>query len=139
MRIVALEEHFAIPSLVRRIDPDAIAEHGFPAGFGGNLEKQTSDLGAHRLAEMDEAGVTMQVLSASGPGAYLLDGADGIAFARDINDALGKAVAAHPDRFAGFAHLPMRTPEAANLALSSATFASSSSRSRVYMEMQMTL
>jgi predicted TIM-barrel fold metal-dependent hydrolase len=113
MRIVALEEHFAIPSLVRRIDPDAIAEHGFPAGFGGNLEKQTSDLGAHRLAEMDEAGVTMQVLSATGPGAYLLDGADGIAFARDINDALGKAVAAHPDRFAGFAHLPMRTPEAA--------------------------
>jgi uncharacterized protein len=68
MRIVALEEHFAIPSLVRRIDPDAIAKHGFPAGFGGNLEKQMSDLGAHRLAEMDEAGVTMQVLSASGPG-----------------------------------------------------------------------
>ena len=50
MRIVALEEHFAIPSLVRRIDPDAIAELGFPAGFGGNLEKQTSDLGAHRAA-----------------------------------------------------------------------------------------
>ena len=45
MRIVALEEHFAIPSLVRRIDPDAIAKHGFPAGFGGNLEKQASDLG----------------------------------------------------------------------------------------------
>ncbi len=65
------------------------------------------------LAEMDEAGITVHVLSASGPGAYLLDGADGIAFARDINDVLGKAVAAHPDRFAGFAHLPMRTPEAA--------------------------
>ena len=48
---------------------------------------------------MDEAGITVQVLSASGPGAYLLDGTDGIAFARDINDVLGKAVAAHPDRF----------------------------------------
>ena len=65
--------------------------------------------GALRLAEMDEAGITVHVLSASGPGAYLLDGADGVAFARDINDVLAKAVAAHPDRFAGFAHLPMRT------------------------------
>ncbi len=44
---------------------------------------------------------------------FLLDGADGVAFARDVNDVLGKAVAAHPDRFAGFAHLPMRTPGAA--------------------------
>ena len=40
MRIVALEEHFTVPSLVRRIDPDAIAQHGFPAGFGGNLAEQ---------------------------------------------------------------------------------------------------
>ena len=43
----------------------------------------------------------------------MLKGADGIAFARDVNDVLGKAVAAHPERFAGFAHLPMRTPQAA--------------------------
>jgi uncharacterized protein len=113
MRIVALEEHFSVPELVGRIDPDAIARHGYPPGFGSNLEKQLSDLGALRIAEMDEAGITMHVLSASGPGAYLLDGADGIGFARDINDVLKKAVAAHPERFAGFAHLPMRTPQAA--------------------------
>jgi hypothetical protein len=30
MRIVALEEHFTVPALVRRIDPDAIARRGFP-------------------------------------------------------------------------------------------------------------
>jgi len=113
MRIVALEEHFNVPSLVRRIDPDAIARYGFPPGFGGPLADKLSDLGALRLAEMDEAGVTVHVLSASGPGAYLLDGADGVAFARDINDVLAKAVSAHPDRFAGFAHLPMQSPQAA--------------------------
>jgi hypothetical protein len=113
MRIVALEEHFTVPSLVRRIDPDAIARHGFPPGFGSHLGKQLSDLGALRVAEMDEAGITVQVLSASGPGADLLDGAEGIGFARDINDVLAKAVAAHPDRFAGFAHLPMRSPQEA--------------------------
>ena len=113
MRIVALEEHFTVPSLVRRIDPDAIARHGFPPGFAGNLADKLSDLGALHLAEMDEAGITVHVLSSSGPGADLLDGAEGVAFARDINDVLAKAVAAHPDRFAGFAHLPMRSPQAA--------------------------
>ncbi len=113
MRIVALEEHFTVPALVRRIDPDAIARRGFPPGFGAHLEKQLTDLGALRLGEMDEAGITMQVLSPSGPGADLVDGAEGIAFARDINNVLAKAVAAHPDRFAGFAHLPMRSPQAA--------------------------
>lgn len=113
MRIVALEEHFTVPPLVRRIDPDAIARHGFPAGFAGNLADKLSDLGAGRLAEMDEAGITVHVLSSSGPGADLLDGAEGVTLARDINDVLAKAVAAHPDRLAGFAHLPMRSPQEA--------------------------
>ena len=69
MRIVALEEHFNVPSLVRRIDPGAIARFGFPPGFGGPLADKLSDLGAVRLSEMDEAGITVHVLSASGPGA----------------------------------------------------------------------
>jgi uncharacterized protein len=113
MRIVALEEHFAAPALVRRIDPEAIVTHGFPPGFGAQLEPQLADLGALRLKEMDEAGITVHVLSASGPGADLLDGDAGVSFARDINDHLAKAIAAHPGRFAGFAHLPMRSPQAA--------------------------
>src|ERR1700678_891348 len=113
MRIVALEEHFTVPSLVRKIDPGAIAPHGFQPGFGSHLDEQLSDLGASRIADMDEAGITVHVLSASGPGAYLLEGDEGITFARDINDALAKAVATHPDRLAGFAHLPMRSPQRA--------------------------
>jgi len=113
MRIVTLEEHFIAPSLVRRINPEAILKRGFPPGFGAPLEKQLADLEALRLTEMDDAGITVQVLSASGPGADLLDGAEGIAFAREINDVLGKAMAAHPNRLAGFAHLPVRSPQAA--------------------------
>jgi uncharacterized protein len=113
MRVVALEEHFNVPALARRIDPDAIARHGFPPGFGDPLAKPLGDLGDGRIADMDASGITVQVLSATGPGAYLLDGAAGVAFARDVNDVLGKAVAAHPQRLAGFAHLPMRSPQAA--------------------------
>jgi predicted TIM-barrel fold metal-dependent hydrolase len=113
MRIVALEEHFAIPALIRRIDSGAIARRGFPVGRWKGPDRQLADLGAERLGEMDESGITVQVLSASGPGADLVDGAEGVSLARDMNDVLAGAIAEHPDRFAGFAHLPMRSPEAA--------------------------
>ena len=113
MRVVALEEHFKVPSAVRRIDPAAVARRGFPAGFAAPLEKQLAELGAPRIADMDAAGITVQVLSVSGPGADLVDGAEGVALAREMNDTLAKAVAGYPGRLAGFAHLPMRSPAAA--------------------------
>ncbi len=62
---------------------------------------------------MDEAGITVQVLSNSGPGPDLVPGPEGIAMAREMNDYLAAAIARHPDRFAGFAVLPMQTPDAA--------------------------
>ena len=54
----------------------------------------------------------MQVLSNTGPGPDLVAGADGIAMAAAMNDHLAAAVARHPTRFAGFAVLPMQSPEA---------------------------
>ena len=117
MRVVALEEHFTVPSLVRRISPEAIARRGFARrtylpGRVSPLEL-LPEIGEIRLGSMNEAGITVQVLSTSGPGADLVDGPDGVALAREINDALAEAIARHPDRFAGFAHLPMRDPDAA--------------------------
>ena len=61
---------------------------------------------------MDEAGITVQVLSNTGPGPDLVPGAEGIAIAREMNDHLAAAIARHPDRFAGFAVLPMQSPDA---------------------------
>jgi uncharacterized protein len=117
MRIVALEEHFTLPEFVAKIDPARIATRGFPTRGNApaliRAREQLKDLGAARLSNMDAAGITVQVLSASGPGADLLDPAESIPFARDYNDVLAKRVAEHPDRLAGFAHLPMPAPEAA--------------------------
>jgi predicted TIM-barrel fold metal-dependent hydrolase len=62
---------------------------------------------------MDEAGITVQVLSNTGPGPDLVPGAEGVAIARERNDHLAAAIARHPDRFAGFAVLPMQSPDAA--------------------------
>jgi predicted TIM-barrel fold metal-dependent hydrolase len=61
---------------------------------------------------MDEAGITVQVLSNTGPGPDLVSGDEGIAIAREMNDHLANAIARHPKRFAGFAVLPMQSPDA---------------------------
>ena len=116
MRVVALEEHFTVPALVRRIDLGAIGRRGFrprkaPAN-GPNPLELLPEIGERRLKSMDEAGITVQVLSNSGPGPDLVSGADGVALAREMNDHLATAIARHPDRFAGFAALPMQSPDA---------------------------
>ena len=117
MRVVALEEHFTVPDLVQRIDPNAISRRGFrsrksPAS-GPNAIELLPEIGERRLQSMDEAGITMQVLSNSGPGHDLVPGPDGIGIARAMNDHLAAAIARHPKRFAGFAVLPMQSADAA--------------------------
>jgi uncharacterized protein len=117
MRVVALEEHFTVPAIVRRIDPAAISRRGFkprnPPKDRPNPLELLPEIGERRLKFMDEAGITVQVLSNTGPGPDLVPGPDGVAMAREMNDHLAAAVARHPDRFAGFAVLPMQSPEAA--------------------------
>jgi len=108
MRIVALEEHFLVPELVEeKFDPFT------NPGFTVERRNTLADLGGNRLKDMDASGITQQVISATMPGADLLDGAEGIRFAKATNDRLARAVREHPTRFGGFAHLPMREPHAA--------------------------
>src|SRR5580698_3373176 len=116
MRVVALEEHFSVPSVVRRIDPAAISRRGYKQRRlltdRSNPLKLLPEIGEQRLKSMDEAGVTVQVLSNNGPGPDLVPGPDGVALAKETNDHLAAAIARHPDRFAGFAILPMASPDA---------------------------
>ena len=62
---------------------------------------------------MDAAGIDMQVLSLTSPGAEQSDAAEAVALARDANDFLADAVKKHPTRFAGFAALPTAAPDKA--------------------------
>ncbi len=116
MRVITLEEHFSVPALVKRIDPAVIKARGYiprqvPKNRANPMEL-LPEIGEQRLKSMDEAGITLQILSNSGPGPDLVPGEDGVAMAREMNDHLAQACARHPDRLMGFAVLPLQSPEA---------------------------
>lgn len=75
-----------------------------------------------RLDAMDRAGIDFQVLSPN-PLTYFhhIDAAEALAFCRRHNDAMAELVGAHRQRLAGFAALPMQSPEAAARELARAT------------------
>jgi len=114
MRVVTLEEHITFLELVDKLPQEAKDKHYI--GQSPAMQRMASklaDINGERLQSMDENGITMQVLSVAGAGADLLDATHGPAFAREYNDAIAEQIAAHPDRFSAFAHLPTTNPEAA--------------------------
>jgi len=114
MRVVTLEEHITFPELVDQIPQEAKNKHYLDQSPAiQKLAPKLDDVIGERLQSMDANGITTQVLSVAGAGADLLDENHGPAFAKAYNDAIAKRIAAHPDRFKAFAHLPTTNPEAA--------------------------
>ncbi len=81
--------------------------------YGEPLIEKLLDLGESRLAKMDAAGVDVAVISLTTPGVEQFETALGIRIAQDANDILAAAVDAHPDRYQGFAALPIQDVDAA--------------------------
>ena len=71
------------------------------------------DVGPDRINKMDEAGVDVQILSFTGFGLYEMPTDVGIGIARDANIIASEAMKSYPERFGGFASLPMQDPHAA--------------------------
>jgi uncharacterized protein len=117
MRIVAVEEHFTCQDLLSRIDDSTLVRNGWPAPgttmFQAINPPALADIGEDRMAAMKAAGICTQVLSVPGPGAEIVSGPEGIAIAREFNNRMARLISAEPERFAAFAHLPMRIPSAA--------------------------
>src|SRR5437763_8059144 len=114
MRTIAIEEHFLADGFREFMKRAALSQTGsWSRKFPAELEAKMSDLGATRLRDMDEGGIDLQVISHTTSGIGPIPGDEGIRLAREANDQLAAAVAAHPTRFAGFATLPMADPEAA--------------------------
>jgi len=113
MRTITLEEHFAMPRFFDGPGRELKNRAEQVGGRYANLIERLCDIGAKRLAEMDAAGIDVQVLSLTAPGVEQMDAADAVAMARDANDYLADAVKNNPARFAAFAALPTGAPDAA--------------------------
>ena len=103
--VIAIEEHFMEPSLAQYLGKAAS-----PPAF---VSDRLYDFFELRIAEMDSAGVDMQVLSHQSPGSQRLDDDVAVSACRAVNDALAAVIAQRPDRFDGFAMLPTNLPNAA--------------------------
>ena len=114
MKIIALEEHFSTPAIGEAnaaLPPDQ--RDASLSLARDQVNALLLDLGENRLRAMDAAGVDVAVLSVTTPATQSLPGAEAVRLARAANDTLARAVAAHPDRYLGFATLPTPDPREA--------------------------
>jgi hypothetical protein len=109
MRIITLEEHFVTESFLR-----ATGAYDNPVPpWLAQIQPKLLDLGAGRIAAMDEAGIDLQVLSLAALGFDALDASTATPLSHDVNDELAAAVRTNPSRLAAFASLALKDPEAA--------------------------
>ena len=114
MRIIALEEHVTFPELTALIPEESVRLYSIEhLPMIKRVARQLADVNGERISSMDKNGISMQVLSVAGVGAELLPADEGADFAHLYNNAIAMRIAAHPGRFAAFAHLPMTDPDAA--------------------------
>jgi predicted TIM-barrel fold metal-dependent hydrolase len=98
---ITLEEHFTSGASANFYGSKA-------PNFGPAISPKLSSISTSRLADMDAGSVGRQILSHT---PFISDPSPELC--TSINDELHAAVSAHPDRFSGFASLPMTEPGAA--------------------------
>ncbi|ORW03476.1 amidohydrolase family protein [Mycobacterium kyorinense] len=110
---IALEEHVSTPANNAVWDADSEAARN-GAAYMAEVERRLVDVD-ERVAEMDQHGIDITVLSLTSPGIQsILDPAAAVAAARENNDYIKATyVDRHPDRFAWFAAVPLQEPAAA--------------------------
>lgn len=119
MRTITLEEHFGTPAFMkvegRHLKEQAHVVNSAPEVIAkvDKLIEKLCDIGDRRIAEMNAAGIDVQVLSLASPGVEQLDANEAVDLARDANDRVADAIQRHPGRFVGFASLPTAIPNKA--------------------------
>lgn len=110
MKLIAIEEHFLTPAVLTAWHNSAIGQDGTEALDRGDLKEQLQELGPRRIERMDEGGIDVEVLSVTTPALHNLEAEESVTLARSTNDFLASTVRANPERFQGFATLPMPAP-----------------------------
>src|SRR6185437_6601047 len=99
MRTITLEEHYTTPGFLA--GPGREYAERLRRNGGSRILEQLAHVGEGRIAEMDAAGIEMQVLSINTPGVEQSDAEEAVALAREANEFVAGAVRRHPRRFAG--------------------------------------
>lgn len=112
MKLIAIEEHFLTKEV--RAEWQKYADKDDPTQnlHLGEIERLLEDIGDTRLKLMDETGVDVQVLSLTSPSLHNL-GTESIQLAKLTNDYAAEIIKKNPERFQGFAALPMSVPQEA--------------------------
>jgi hypothetical protein len=126
---IDFEAHFVTAAYVRAMEENPVPPRyqrdlrtgrrrlcyaeGVTEPLGDNLLSRLLDVGEQRLAQMDAAGIDLQVLSLTAPGVEQLDPARGTVLAAKINEELARVIDRHPGRFLGMAALAPGSPHAA--------------------------
>jgi 2,3-dihydroxybenzoate decarboxylase len=111
VRKIAIEEHCLTAGFEEYWGPTVV---DLPSKRREEFYARLTDFGEMRLAAMDKAGIARAVLALAGPGVQAeKDTAIARRKARESNDFLAREVGKRPDRYSGFAHLPMQDAKAA--------------------------
>ncbi len=101
---IALEEHFATAATLSN-------SQVFGAHVWTELGPRLTDFQDKRLRLMDASDVEIMILSLNAPAVQAIPDVQlAISVAREANDILAAEIKKRPDRFAGFAALPMQDP-----------------------------
>ncbi|MGQ5370581.1 amidohydrolase family protein [Xanthomonas arboricola pv. corylina] len=115
MKIIGLEEHFVTTDVLTAWH--ALAPQWQDPGlqhYGrGEIGERLATMAEQRIADMDDTGIDVQVLSLTSPGVQSLEPDEAVALQTSSNDFLAETVRRRPDRFQGFATLATPDPQAA--------------------------
>jgi predicted TIM-barrel fold metal-dependent hydrolase len=112
MKLIAIEEHFLTKAVKYEWQKYSYKDDPTQKLNFGDIENRLEDIGNSRIQLMDETGIDVQVLSLTSPGLHNL-GSESIHLAIQTNDYIAEIVKNKPDRFQGFATLPMFAPKEA--------------------------
>src|SRR4029077_4213332 len=98
MKSITLEEHFATPAFLNGPGRDLKEQaEKYNNARAIKLIPQRCDLGDKRIAEMDQAGIDMQIVSLTAPGVEQLEAPEAMALATETNDFVVGAFKKQPD------------------------------------------
>ena len=110
---IAVEEGFMIPEVAaaaRALD-EKRGLAGPPTETRKAMARDLIDLGEGRIKQMDEDGITKQLIVIGSPGVQAFDPVQGYELSKLVNDRLAEACRKYPTRFAGLAAVAPQAPE----------------------------